>query len=220
MTAIAILIPTVHRPDSLQAVLNSAHAATASEHRVYFIAEAEDRPTRGALKRLRGDHTDIVGDFGSCARAMNIGFEHSTEPAVFTGNDDLRFTEGWDTAALEALDRHPIVGTNDGNGRMTCFAMVRRSFIEQHSGVFDEPGTLYHPGYLSQYVDTELASYARHRGVWGEAPAAVTVHLHWEFGLADRDHPNYHKAQETCGEDHRRYEQRRQEWQAQVVLSS
>jgi hypothetical protein len=211
---LAILIPTVHRADKLQGILDNAHEVTTVAHQVYFIAESSDEPTKRALKDLAGDHVAVFGEFGSCARAMNAGFQASTEPFVFTGNDDLWFHPGWETAAINQLEQTGLAacGTNDGNGRMTCFAMVRRSYIESNSGVFDQPETLYHD-YQSQYVDTEFADYMKARGQWTEATESLTEHLHWEFGKADGGHQNYQKARETCSADEAIYRARRPLWQ-------
>lgn len=211
---LAILIPTVHRPEKLQNILDNAHEATTVAHQVYFIAEVTDEPTKQALKDLDGGHVAVIGEFGSCAKAINAGFQASCEPFAFTGNDDLRFHTGWDTAAIDELEQTGLAacGTNDGNGRMTCFAMVRRSYIDQHSGVFDQPGTLYHP-YESQYVDTEFADYMKARGQWTESEASLTEHLHWEFGKADASHPNYQKARATCSTDEATYRARRPLWE-------
>jgi hypothetical protein len=211
---LSILIPTVHRADKLQGILDNAHDATTVPHTVYFIAEVSDEATKQALKDLDGDHVAVIGDFGSCAKAMNVGFEASAEPFAFTGNDDLCFHSGWDTAAIDQLEQTGLAacGTNDGNGRMTCFAMVRRSYIDSHSGVFDQPSTLYHP-YQSQYVDTEFADYMKARGQWTEAPDSLTEHLHWEFGKADASHQNYQKAKATCSADEAIYRTRRPLWE-------
>jgi hypothetical protein len=126
----------------------------------------------------------------------------------------LRFHAGWDKEALAAFDENThIVGTNDGQGRCDCFFMLRRSYIAEHSGVFDEPNAVYHP-YEHNWCDTELAEYAKHRGVFGVAPGAVTEHLHWIFGKADREHPNYEKARRTETADHQTFCERRREWVA------
>ena len=215
MTAtIAVLIPTLGRPEHLQPLLDNIRDTATVPQRAYLIAEAADTATTRTLPRLKGSHAAIVGTFGSCAKAMNAGYDASHEPYIFTGNDDLRFHPGWDTAALQAIEGHGACGTNDGHGRMTCFALVRRQFIEDHSGVYDQPGTLMHP-YASQYPDTELAEYARHRGQWTQAPDAITEHIHHEFGKADPSHPNYIKARETCAADHAQYQARKQAWQQQ-----
>lgn len=212
MSELAVLIPTLGRAERLLGLLENIHAVTQTPHEVYFIAEKGDPETVKTL--LDSSAVLIHGSYGSCAKAMNEGYRISTEPYVFTGNDDLRFHEGWDTAALEALeDGKHVCGTNDGNNRMTCFALVRRSFIESQSGVFDKPDTLWHE-YQSQYCDTELADYAQHRGVWTEAPESLTEHLHWEFGKGDRDHPNYVKGRALCEADHRTFVERRKRWLA------
>lgn len=215
MSVLAVLIPTVHRAEKLQPLLDNIAQATAVPHRTYFIAETDDPATKEALWSLTGEHMAVFGRFGSCARAMNAGVQASTEPYLFTGNDDLMFHPGWAEAALREL--HPptmAVGTNDGHGRMTCFAMVSRPVLQQHSGVFDQPGTLYHPGYASQYVDTEFADYAKHRGLWGEARESITEHLHHDFGKADPGHPNYVKAKATLDGDRATYERRRAAWES------
>lgn len=214
MTEIAVLIPTLGRPEKLAPLLENLAEVTAHPHRVYFVVEMTDAETRSALRHVHGTtHNVILGQFGSCAAAMNAGYRESTEPYLFTANDDLRFEPGWDIEALKIPA--PIVGTNDGHGRMTCFAMVNRAFVRVNGAVFDDPDALYHE-YTSQYCDTELADYAKARGQWGEAPLSVTTHLHHEFGDADPNHPNYVKARETCAADHATYERRKAEWLASL----
>jgi hypothetical protein len=207
---LAVLCPTLNRAEKLPGLVEQIHANTVTPHTIYFVMEAHDRESFNAVKGL--DCWAVQGRFGSCAAAYNAGFEFSTEPFCFLANDDLEFPEGWELPALRMIQAGtPIVGVNEGHGRMTCFSMVERQFIDDHSGVFDRPGTLVHP-YKSQYVDTELAEYAKHRGVWGEAVEGGVLHRHHEWGEADPNHPNYVKARETCDEDHRTYETRRSEW--------
>lgn len=210
---LAILCPTLHRADRLADLAAQVKENTETPHRLYFIIESWDEDTLEATPHIP-DVAVVRGDYGSCAAAYNAGFEASTEPYVFLANDDLAFPEGWEIPALKMIQAGtPIVGVNEGHGRMTCFSMVERQFIEDFSGVYDKPGTLVHP-YKSQYVDTELAEYAKHRGAWGEAVDGGVIHEHHEFGLADPGHPNYRKARETCDEDHRTYQARRAAWMA------
>lgn len=210
---LAVLCPTVHRADKLAGLAENLKANTSVAYRLYFVIESWDEDSFEATGHIP-DCVVVRGDFGSCAAAYNAGFVSSTEPYVFLANDDLEFPEGWEIPALAMIQGGtPIVGVNEGHGRMTCFSMVERQFIEDFSGVYDKPGTLVHP-YKSQYVDTELAEYAKHRGVWGEAEQGGVIHRHWEWGEADRNHPNYQKAQATCDEDRRVFEARRREWAA------
>lgn len=207
---IAVLIPTLDRADKLAALVENIHETTVNDHCVYLVIEASDGDT--LLQSIQLDTRDVIGKFGSCAMAMNMGYRASVEPFVFTGNDDLKFHHGWDEAALAKMDdEHHIVGTNDGSGDCKCFALVRRSYIEKESGVFDRPNTLWHT-YAHLCADTEFAHYAKLRGVWADAPDSLTEHLHWRFGKADPDHPNYVRGRESNADDLAEYDRRREEW--------
>jgi hypothetical protein len=175
--------------------------------------EKGDKESEKASRNL--DTVDVIGDFGSCAAAYNAGFNACEEPYVFLANDDCEYGPGWEKPALEILKSGAakVVGVNEGHDRMTCFSMVERAFILEESGVFDKPATLCHP-YLSQYVDTELADYAKARGVWAEAHEGGVMHMHHDFGLADPNHPNYVKARRHLAEDHQTYITRKPQWEA------
>jgi glycosyltransferase involved in cell wall biosynthesis len=209
---VAVLVPTVNRADMLEAVVQSIHDCTMNSHHVYLIMEASDKESRAVARRLKA--RSVVGFYGSNATAVNAGYWASVEPFVAIVNDDCRFTPGWDVTALSYMSYTThIVGINQGDGRCTSFSMVRRKYIEEHSGVYDQPNTLYHP-YLSQFPDTEFAEYAQHRGVWADAPDSVIEHLHWVFGKGDAYHPNYVKARDTFAADQAVYEERRRQWVA------
>jgi glycosyltransferase involved in cell wall biosynthesis len=186
---------------------------TPTTHNVYLVMEKGDKESEKASRNL--DTVDVIGDFGSCAAAYNAGFNACEEPYVFLANDDLEFPPNWEKPALDTLKGSDakIVGVNEGHDRMTCFSMVERAYILEHSGVYDKPATLCHP-YKSQYVDTELADYAKARGVWAEAHDGGVIHRHWEFGDVSRDHPNYLKAASTLGDDHATYTSRKPQWEA------
>lgn len=211
MSEIAVICPTLGRPDKLAALVENVHATTDSEHRIYLVMETSDQDSIRAAESL--NTIDVLGTFGSCAKAVNGGYRASDEPYFAVINDDCVLHEGWDTAAL-AHDT-PIVGLNDGSGDCKCFTLALRSYIEEHSGVYDRPNTVYHEGYVSQCVDTEFAFYAQLRGVWADAPDAICEHVHWRFGKADPNHPNYVKARETNDRDLEEYARRRAEWDPQ-----
>lgn len=217
MPEIAILIPSLGRSEKLAALVENIHAATETSHHVYLIIEATDTASRDAAEAT--DAIVVSGIFGSCAKAVNAGYRASWEAYVAAGNDDCLFHPGWDMKALARFDEdHHIVGLNDGSGDCKCFQLVRRSFIEERSGVYDKPNTLYHDGYRSQCVDTEFAHYAMLRGVWQDAHDAVCEHRHWRFGKADPDHPNYVKARATNAADLDEYNRRRSFWDPGNVM--
>lgn len=207
--SIAVLIPTINRAQMLPALVANIHAATEGDHHVYLVMEADDSKSGDAAARL--NTTDVFGDFGSCAAAINAGYWASTEPFVLIANDDCVFHPGWDTAALAHFsDGVHIVGVNDGASDCKCFSVVRRSYIEEHSGVYDQPNTLFHT-YKSQGPDTEFAFYAMLRGVWDAAPESIVEHRNWRNG-ADANHPNYVKARQTINDDFDEYLRRWPQW--------
>lgn len=213
--SVAVIVPTLGRPDKLAPLVENIAEATDSPHRIYFVMEAHDRDSIDVAAGL--DSIDVIGDFGSCAAAVNAGYQACDEEFFAVANDDCRFHAGWDTAALAHMSESThIVGLNDGSGDCKCFSIARRSYIAEHSGVFDKPDTVYHP-YQSQCCDTEFAFYAQLRGVWADAHDAVCEHVHWRFGKADRNHPNYLKAQETNAADLAEYNRRRELWDPKHV---
>ena len=194
----------------LPALVHNIHEATTEAHRIYLVMEQTDRESIRAAEGL--DTVDVVGDFGSCSRAVNAGYWASDEPFAAVTNDDCVFHQGWDTKALAKFsDTVHVVGLNDGMGDCKCFFVVRREFIEEHSGVFDKPNQIFHT-YKSQGPDTEFTFYAMLRGVWDAAPDAIVEHRNWRNGAANPDHPNYLKARDTILEDLEEYNRRAPLW--------
>ena len=219
MTRLAVLVPTVNRAHLLQPVVANIHEMTITSHRVYLIMEDDDQASIDAADGLLGA-VSVIGRFGSNAAAVNAGYHASTEPHLAILNDDIRCTPAWDLAALKHFsDTIQIVGINQGDGRCSSFSIVHRAYIQEHSGVFDQPDTLYHE-YVSQFPDTEFAEYAQHRGVWADAPDSIVEHEHWIFGKADPNDPNYRKARDTFSGDQDTYLHRRAQWQSSPVASS
>jgi glycosyltransferase involved in cell wall biosynthesis len=206
---IAVIVPTVNRADMLEALVANIHQATLNDHQIYLVMEVTDHATQEASKAL--DVQRVVGTYGSCSVAVNAGYRASTEPFVAVVNDDCYFHANWDAHALQYFtDSIHIVGMNDGHGDCKCFPMVRRAFIEEHSGVFDKPNTIFHT-YKSQGPDTEFAFYAQLRGVWADAPYSIVEHRNWRAG-ADPNHPNYLKARDTITDDLAEYNRRWPLW--------
>lgn len=206
---IAVIIPTRDRAEMLAPLVENIQEATESEHRVYLVMETADRRSIRAAERL--DTVDVLGAYGRCSVAINAGYQASDEPFVAVANDDCVFHPGWDTAALRYFSETVhVVGLNDGSGDCKCFPIVRRAFIEQHSGVFDKPNTLFHT-YRSQGPDTEFSFYAMLRGVWAPAQDAVVEHR--------RIAPELHtKAREAINDDLAEYNRRWPLWDPQRVM--
>ena len=194
----------------LPALVQNIHEATESNHRVYLVMEHDDTASLKAAERL--DTVDVVGEFGSCSRAVNAGYWASDEPFAAVVNDDCVFHHGWDTKALAKFsDPVHVVGLNDGMGDPKCFFVARRAFIEQESGVFDRPNTDL------PHLQVPRARHGVHvlrhvpRGV-GRRTDAIVEHRNWRNGAADPDHPNYLKARDTIVEDLEEYQRRAPLW--------
>jgi glycosyltransferase involved in cell wall biosynthesis len=213
---LAIIVPTLNRADMLAPLVANIHDVTEASHTIYLVMESDDTESIEAAKSL--DTIDVLGHFGSCSTAVNAGYWASTEPFVAVVNDDCIFHSGWDLAALKYFNGQVhIVGMNDGLGDCKCFPMIRRAFIEEHSGVYDRPNAVFHE-YRSQGPDTEFAFYAMLRGVWADAPDAIVEHRNWRNGAADPDHPNYVKARETINDDLAEYNRRWPHWDPGRVM--
>ena len=206
MSTLAVIVPTVGRDEMLPTLVDNIHDATECAHRVYLVMEETDMESRKAAALL--DVVPVVGEFGSCSTAVNAGYWASTEPFAAVVNDDCVFHYGWDIAALRYFsDTVHVVGVNDGMGDTKCFPVVRRAYIEEHSGVYDKPNTIFHT-YKSQGPDTEFAFYAMLRGVWADAPDAIVEHRRI---ITD-------KARETILDDLEEYNRRWPQWDPDRVM--
>jgi GT2 family glycosyltransferase len=205
VSEIAVIIPTVNRPHLLAGLLESIETATEYEHRVYFVVEQSDAATLERLATLREFET-ITGTFGSYPAAANAGVKASREPWFLVANDDVVFCDGWDALAISVMrDGVQVVGIDQGNGRTDCFFLVDRRYLNGED--------LYHPGYLSQYCDTEFCERAKAAGVWADAPGAILEHRHWTLGKAEID-ANYQKAIASDHHDRTLFQERRRAWVA------
>lgn len=124
--------------------------------------------------------------YPSYAKAINAGAKESTEPYLFCGADDLKFTKGWLEEALKKMNGNiQVVGTNDlHSGDRATHCLVSREFLP---GTQDNTGLLMHEDYVKIYGDTELVQTARHRGVYDYAPESVVEHLHPDWDTRKKD---------------------------------
>lgn len=149
----------------------------------------------------------LIVKAGAYAAAMNIAAPTVTTDFIFTGADDLFFTEGWLEAAIRQMeDGVQVVGVNDGqnNNNATHF-LIRTGY----QGVFDRPGLMHE--YHHNYCDTELRDYATHRGVYRYAQDSLVEHRHWIWGLAQQD-ATYRKGAVHMDEDRATYKRRKSQW--------
>lgn len=189
---LAILVPMLGRPHRVVPLLASIREAT-PDARVLFLVSPEDVQVRREVTRLGCEQLSVprrpTGDY---ARKINVGYRATSQPHLFTAADDLHFHPGWYEAAVAQLAPGiGVVGTNDlGSprvmaGRHSTHSLVTREYADL--GTIDQPGAIYHEGYVHEFVDDELVGTARKRGAWAFAVDAHVEHLHPDWGKAPTD---------------------------------
>lgn len=216
---LAIYLPTYKRPRVLADVAKNIEENTYSDYVLYFGLEPDDR--EGILAAKDTGHKVVIneGEQGYSDTIQTI-YEQSNEPFFFHANDDFVFLKDWDKAPIEMLEANPdlmVVGCHDGNPKTNFWtiSMVRRSYIEDQSGVVDIPNRVFYP-YGHNYIDTEFSETAIRRGVWENCAAKCIEHHHPSlvhlYNEPEKTDETYQKNLATFGKDSETYNSRRHLW--------
>lgn len=211
---VAVIVPVMRRPQNAAPFMQSLRASTGLAT-VFAVADMEDRHTRDAWKAAGATVLNCVaGEPGTFARKVNIGASEAATPWLFLAGDDVRFHPGWlDHAQAAAGDQYHVIGTNDlANPRVTSgqhatHMLIRTSYVDEVGASWDGPKVVAHEGYSHWYVDDEIVTAAKRRGVWAMALGSVVEHLHPTFGTADNDEV-YELGQSKSKQDYARFRQR------------
>jgi hypothetical protein len=230
MSDVAIVVPLWRRTVNLPRLWGSI-CATCPTARTVFVCSPEDNDTinalddRGFLDQPSRSSLLVVdwpgGGGGDYARKINAGFRASGEPFIFTGADDLEFTDGWWEAA-SAVARFSevtpgVVGTVDdcnprtADGSHSTHSLVARWYAEM-GGVIGKPRTIYCEQYDHDYCDDELVGTARARGLYAHAYGAVVRHHHPMAGRA-ADDETYQRGRSRSRQSATIYRRRQRLWQ-------
>jgi glycosyltransferase involved in cell wall biosynthesis len=186
---IALLIPTLDRPERLPAICANV-AATTVDVTPYFIIEQRDTATADKA-HTTGANVIINKRTPNYAGAINTGLFETTEPWLYVSADDFVYHEGWVDAARPYMNDYGMIGTNDlHNTEVMAGVMATSFFISREYAVtacIDQPGLMLHEGYDHHYVDTEVTGTARHRGVFKYCAESHVEHHHYLWGLAEKD---------------------------------
>jgi hypothetical protein len=180
------------RPHTVAPLVESIVATTPDPHIIFGCTVGDVE----VIKEVEGfDHFEVGGPMpGDYARKINMGYQLTDEPLLFTGACDIRFLPGWFEAATARLDGTVgVVGTNDlGSRRVMAgdhatHSLVTRDYVDRF-GTIDEPGVVLHEGYHHEFVDDEFVQTAMHRGMWAFAEDSHVEHLHpnWNKAPSDR----------------------------------
>ena len=213
---VAVIVPVLNRPQNAKPFMDSLLASTGLAT-VYAVADYDDDATAEAWKAAGATVLDFHRDQpGSFAQKVNDGYLQTSEPWLFLVGDDVRFRPGWLDHAQAVGARFDVVGTNDlGNPRVTSgehatHLLIRRSYVDDQGASWDGPGVVCHEGYGHWYVDDEIVTAAKQRGVWSPALASIVEHMHPLWGKSESD-ATYRLGQSHAEADKALYEQRRAE---------
>jgi len=189
---VAVIVPVLRRPQNAAPFMQSLRASTGLAT-VYAVADDDDPETAEAWAAAGAEV--IVGDVRTFARKVNLGYSKTSEPFLFICGDDVTFHSGWLNHAQRVADmlEANVIGTNDlGNERVmrgehATHLLIRRSYVDEVGASWDGPGVVCHEGYQHCFVDDELVTAAKQRGVWQMALGAVVEHNHPFWGKAEQD---------------------------------
>jgi GT2 family glycosyltransferase len=211
---VAVVVPVLGRPEHAERFMDSLRATTdMTLATVYAVGQSDDEETLAAWEAAGATVLDS-GEQVSFAAKCNLAYAKTGEPWLFLVGSDVRFHPGWlDHAQAAAADGASVIGTNDlGNPRVTSgehatHLLVRRSYVDEHGASWDDAGVLAHEGYRHWWVDDELVTVAKQRGVWAMALASKVEHLHPAWGKGPMD-AVYELGAKYVDQDKRLFEQR------------
>jgi hypothetical protein len=209
---IDVLVPVLSRPQNAQPLVDTFRATAPQGARLHFICTRGDDAQIEACRRAGAivHEVDWPAAHADYARKINYGATHSGggNEFVLNASDDIEFTEGWAEKALGMMSgRRSVVATNDDlngqvkSGLFGTHCITRRSYILEQGATADGvPGLLLHEGYDHNYVDRELCSVARQRGVYAFCRDSIIRHRHPLFRTARWD-ATYRKSVARFRED-------------------
>lgn len=210
-----VLVPVLNRPQNAAPFMASLRASTGLAT-AYAICDASDLESINAWKAAGAVVITWDGaEPGSFAQKVNLGFRESSAPWVFLVGDDVRFRAGWLDHAQHIAHTFDgkVIGTNDlGNPRVTAgdhatHVLIERSYVDTVGASWDRPGVVAHEGYRHWFVDDEIVTVARQRGVWQMALGSYVEHLHPAWGKAETD-AVYELGESYAEQDRKVYESR------------
>ena len=182
----AIIVPVLGRPHRVGPLLYDIDSGTPEPHRTVFVCDPDDHATIQACAFEGADWICDWADEPTYATKIDLGYQGTVEPWIFTAADDLHFHRGWLTEALRGaeLTGAKVIGTADmANakvmaGEHSTHTLIERAYCDDPGACVDGPRTVLHPGYLHEYCDDELIGTAKARGVWAHASGSVVEHMH------------------------------------------
>ena len=193
----AVIVPVLGRPQNAAPFMESLKASGAELATVYAVIDESAEDEVFACWEQTGAEIVLFNDengWGTFAEKVNLAYAQTTEPWLFLVGDDVRFNSGWlDHLQHAARDGAHVIGSNDlhnprvTSGQHATHLMVRRAYVDERGASWDGPKVVCHEGYGHWFVDDEIVTVAKQRGVWAFARHAEVEHLHPLWGDAEMD---------------------------------
>lgn len=184
---------------------------TTERAQVYAIADADDIATAEAWADAGAQVVTSTGS--SFAIKVNDGYRATWHPWLFVVGDDVQFHPGWLGHALHHGEHFSVIGTNDlatgrvVTGQHATHFLISREYVDTVGASWDGPGVVCHEGYHHWFVDDEIVSAAKQRGVWFPALCSIVEHMHPIVGKAAEDDV-YELGRRHATQDQQRYIER------------
>lgn len=180
MSDIAVVVPVLNRPHRAAPFMESLCAST-DRARVYAVVNEVDAATRDAWIAARANV--FVTTLTTFAEKVNYAYGLTGEAWLFMVGDDVVFHPEWADELLRVSDETGalVVGANDLTGIRETHAphlLVSRQYVADQGASWDGPGVVCHEGYRHMFVDDEVVTVAKQRGVFAVAIDAIVEHLH------------------------------------------
>ena len=206
--SVAILLPTYKRAERLRRVYDNIESVTASPHCTYFVVESSDQASidaaGGLIKCGCANVSMMVVDFMSASKAFNYAYRNTFECVFYLGCDDLEWQEGWLTEGMESFindDKTMVVATDNCRNGGASGYLVRRKYIAEQSGVYDEPNVLFSSEYKHYGADSEFELVAIKRGVYLHNPNSKVKNFHYHYSDKYKRDETYAKNEGCLKED-------------------
>lgn len=210
--SVAILVPTLARPQNVAPLVESIQAFTPQPYRILFICDPGDVPAQDEIAKAG---CQMISPGGGYAHKIRAGIHATDEALIVTAADDLRFTPDWLEAASSRLsDTIQVVGLNDGIRRRkrpehaTHFLMTRAA--AQLPCLDGSPGPFFDYGHWR--CDDELIATATKRGMYAYAPESLVRHVNHPM-QGGPDDSTYRLGRAHAATDNYTFDGRRPLWE-------
>ena len=170
-----VIIPTWNRIELLRSTVDSITESSYKDVSIFIIVDGNkkvfDTVSTWPDKNVRIFFNEKNVDW---VRSMNRGFRHTTDAAIYAG-DDITFDRDCIEQAVVLLKQKvgdALIGLRQKKmGSPTCFGLIGRKFIAHFPG-----SQVFCPDYIHYGGDSEIARYVKKVGKFYHSPTVGITH--------------------------------------------